>query len=94
MGERRRERQRDHACTQELIVADRSVFGQECLSPLERQVAPEHREIDRRVAAADVHPVDHACRARSVVDEHLPEVEVAVDDRESVRRRKALGGLE
>jgi hypothetical protein len=82
--ERRRERERDHSCADELFVADRSIFGQERRAAVARQVAPEHRQVDGRVAPADVDPIDHACRAPVVADEHLPKVEVAVDDSDNV----------
>src|SRR5437667_12827183 len=62
VSKRRREREPDDACAHELLVAHRSVLGQEHLAPPRRQVPPEPRQVDRRIAAADVDPVDHACR--------------------------------
>src|SRR5204863_8402010 len=78
----------------ELFITDRSVLAEERISSFGQQIAPEHRQVDRRVAPADVDPVDDAGLPRVSLDEHLAKVEVAVDDRRSLRVGKALRLLE
>ncbi len=46
-----------------------------------RQQAPVEREVNGRIAETDVAPVDHRSGAAGVVDEQVPEVEVALHQR-------------
>jgi hypothetical protein len=88
--ERGAELDREHACPQQLRVVERPVRLEERRSALGRHEAPEERQVDGGIGAADVAPVDHAAH-RATVDEHVTEVEVAVDEDGLLGRREPLG---
>ena len=81
------EEQRQHACAQQPLFTDGPVLLEERCARRRRQRAPDQNQVDRRIGAADVAPVDHT-RQPSVVDEDMARMQVAVDEREPVRRRQ------
>lgn len=60
-------------------------------APLGWQDTPHELEVERGVAATQVVPVHDRRRAPVVVDEHVPEVQVAVGDRGALGRGERSG---
>ena len=87
LEERRSEEHGDDACAQQRRFVDVAVLGEECGARLRRQRAPHELEVERRIAAAEVDPVDDAADA-TAVDEDVAEVQVPVTDRARLRRRQ------
>jgi hypothetical protein len=89
-GKRAAQEQREHPCPQQLLLGDLAVGVQEGPAALRRQRRPEKREVDRRVVAREVDPVDHRGRLPIVSDQEMPKVQVAVADVDGLGRRDAL----
>ena len=79
----------EHARPQQLCVVQRPVRVENGGSPVGRHEAPQQRQVDRRIGAADVAPVDHAARGMAI-DQQVAEVQVAVHEYRWLRRREPL----
>src|SRR5215210_6539829 len=88
------EEQRQDPAAQERVVRDLAVRLSKRGSALWRECAPVEDEVDPRVVAAEVDPVDDRRRLAALVDEQVTQVEVSVDDDGRRRLLEALGGVD
>jgi hypothetical protein len=72
------------------VLGHLAVGVQEGSPALGRQRRPEERQVDRRVVAREIDPVDDRRGGPVFSDEEMPEVEVAVAEANGLRRRDAL----
>ena len=86
--QRRRQEQGQDAGTKEWLRLHRAVGGEELLARRRREEAPDQREVDGRVGATQVAPVDDAGQRAVRRDEQVPDVQIAVDDRRRLGRRQ------
>src|SRR5437588_730608 len=61
-GERGAQRERDDARAEQPALRDGAVRAEERVAPVRGQEAPDELQVDRRIRAAEVDPVDHAAR--------------------------------
>ena len=88
------EDEREDARSEVLFGGDLTVFGQEPQTSGRSEERPDEHEIDARIRATDVTPVNDA-GDRSALDEHVPQMQIPVHEHELAgRRRKRLGGGE
>jgi hypothetical protein len=88
--ERGAELHRQHARPQQLRLVHGAVLVEERRAAVRRHEAPEQRQVDRGIRAADVAPIDHAAR-RAAVHEEMAEVQVAVHEHRRLGRRELRG---
>jgi len=92
--QRAAEEEREDAGTEELVLADRPVGFAKLHAALSCQDAPVENEVDARTVVAEVSPVDDSRRLTVVVDQEMPEMEVAVHEGCGLRRAELDGGLD
>src|SRR5204863_6924573 len=67
------EEEREDAAPQELLLAERAIGIEERRAARRVEEAPEERQVDPGIAAADVAPVDHRAERAVGVDEDMAE---------------------
>ena len=70
--ERATQEQREHASPQQLLLGDLAVGVQEYPAALGPRVDQKSVEVDRRVVAREVDPVDHRRRPPIASDQEMP----------------------
>ena len=93
-GQRAADEEGEDARAEQLVIRDRPVGVTKLHASFRREGAPVEDEVDAGIVVAEIDPVDHGRSASSLVDEQMPEMEVAVNESRHLRGAEVGGRID